>query len=55
MRFGCTLCLKVPPMIAIFFRVLLGLAGLLLLYVGFFLTETEEGQLQTPRGTMDPG
>jgi hypothetical protein len=33
-------------MVATFFHVLLGLAGLLLLYVGLFLTETEEGKLE---------
>jgi hypothetical protein len=33
-------------MITILLHVLLGLVGLLLLYVGFFLTETEEGRLQ---------
>jgi len=33
-------------MIANFFHLVLGLMGLLLLYAGLFLTETEEGRLQ---------
>lgn len=43
-------------MIANFFRVIVGLTGLLLLYVGLFLTETEEGGItESSRGIVGSG